>query len=234
MKKKLVIGNWKMYKTAHEAAECVHALAQFPVWLAVPFTALSAAAIAAKKTKIQIGAQNLHEAREGAFTGEISAGMLKEVGASFVLIGHSERRTLFGETDERVHKKVFRALEEGLTPVLCVGETLQERQAGKEASVLQAQLETALKGVDLDRIVVAYEPVWAIGTGQSATAEMAQEAHAVCRALLGKNTPLLYGGSVNIENVEAFVAQPDIDGVLVGGASLDPKIFAQIAMKVLL
>lgn len=231
----LVIGNWKMYKTAHEAVQYVRALAPLvhgEVFLAVPFTAIHAAAEAARGTKIRIGAQNLHEAAEGAFTGEVSGMMLKEAGASFVLIGHSERRTLFGETDEMVHRKLLRALQDDLIPVLCVGETLEEREAGQTEKVLKRQLKVALKGV-VGKLIVAYEPVWAIGTGQSATPEMAAAAHAICRSCLDASTPVLYGGSVKPENVAQLVAHKEIDGVLVGGASLSAQTFAQIAKKVL-
>lgn len=233
-KKVLVIGNWKMYKTAHEAALYIKTLASLvkgEVLLAVPFTAIHAAAEAASGTNIVIGAQNLHEAPEGAFTGEVSGPMLKEAGASFVLIGHSERRTLFKETDEMIHSKVLRALQDDLMPVLCVGETLEEREEGLTEKVLKRQLTVALEGV-ADEMIVAYEPVWAIGTGKIASVQMIAEAHAICRKYAGPLTRVLYGGSVKPENVAALVAHKEVDGVLVGGASLSPQTFAQIVMKV--
>lgn len=238
LRKKLAIGNWKMHKTAQEAEHYVRALqglisSDSGPFLAVPFTAIQGAAQAANGSKIRIGAQNMHEAKEGAFTGEISAEMLKASGASFVLLGHSERRNLFGETDEKVHQKLVRALQVGLIPVVCVGEKLEERQHGKTEAVLRRQIEAALLGVDPEKIVLAYEPVWAIGTGKSASAEMAQDTHAFCRTIVGAKTPILYGGSVQIDNVSSFCSQTDIDGVLVGGASLHPENFAQIAKKVL-
>ena len=184
----------------------------------------------------------MHDAREGAFTGEIASLMLKEAGASFVILGHSERRSLFGETDEMIHKKLVRALQDDLLAVLCIGESLEERESGKTEEILKRQLLAALEGVpkeDLGKILIAYEPVWAIGTGKSATALLAQEAHAFIRSVLcelfgkriGNKLPILYGGSVKPENAGQLIEQADIDGLLVGGASLDPKTFAAIAMQ---
>jgi triosephosphate isomerase len=233
MQKKLIVGNWKMHKTAHEAAQYVHALGDVPALLAVPFTAIAAAAQIAHGTKLQVGAQNMHEASQGAYTGEISGIMLKEAGASFVLLGHSERRSLFGETDAKLHQKIFRALEAGLLPILCVGETLEEREQGREEEVLKRQLQTALQGIDPHQVIVAYEPIWAIGTGKSASVEMIEAAHRVCRSIVGKGGRILYGGSVRLDNVAELVRSSEIDGILVGAASLDPAIFKQIIEKVL-
>ncbi len=243
-----VIGNWKMYKTAREAADYIEALVplieecQANFFLAVPYTSIASAVQAAKNTKIVVGAQNMHDAREGAFTGEIASLMLKEAGAAFAILGHSERRTLFNETNESIHKKVIRALQDDLRPVLCIGETLQEREAGKTEEVLKEQLVSALQGIpkeDAGKIILAYEPVWAIGTGKTATPNIAQEAHAYIRSLLcdlfgkraGNKIPILYGGSVKPDHVLLLMQKADIDGVLVGGASLDPKTFAAIAMQ---
>jgi len=244
----IVIGNWKMYKTAHEAAAYVEELLPLiegcepEVCLAVPFTSIATAAKAAKGTAVKVGAQNMNDAREGAFTGEIAALMLKEAGAEFVLLGHSERRHGFGETSEFVQRKVVRALQDDLMPVLCVGETAAERDEGRMEEVLREQIEVGLEGVPKEesaKIVLAYEPVWAIGTGKSATPKMAQEAHAFCRKVLGDvfgkrkagSVPVLYGGSVKAENVGELVSQKDVDGVLVGGASLDAETLAKIILN---
>ena len=241
----VIAGNWKMYKTRPEAKEFIEALAadvadsEFEVRLAVPFTAISDAVQAAEGSRIQIGAQNMHDVSAGAFTGEVAAPMLKDVGAQFVLLGHSERRHVFGESDESIHRKVVKAIEEDIPLILCVGETLDEREAGKTEEVLATQLKEALKGVDPaahETMCVAYEPVWAIGTGKTATPEVAQEAHAHCRKLLvevlsvtaAEKTPILYGGSVKPGNVADLIAQDDIDGALVGGASLDVESFVKI------
>jgi triosephosphate isomerase len=243
------IGNWKMYKTAHEAVDYIDALLPLiegvaaEAYLAVPFTSIASAAQRAKKSPLKIGAQNMHDAREGAFTGEIAALMLKEAGASFVLIGHSERRRLFKETLEMIARKVQRALQDHLEPVLCVGETLEEREGGKTEAILKEQLFSALDAVpdeDAKKLLIAYEPVWAIGTGKSATPEMAAEAHAICRAALKEifgarraaPIPILYGGSVKSENAPELMAQKGIDGLLVGGASLSPETFASIIHSV--
>lgn len=244
-KKQYVVGNWKMYKTAKEAAkyiEMLHPLVEgstAAIYLAVPYTSITSAAQYAKDTKIVIGAQNMNDAREGAFTGEIAGLMLKEAGASFVLLGHSERRHIFGESDAFIHRKVIRALQDELQPILCVGETAKERDAGKTEEVLKSQLSKALEGVspeDAKGVIIAYEPVWAIGTGKSATPQHIQEAHNFCRASLSEQfgkkiaatMPILYGGSVKAENVAQITEQDDVDGVLVGGASLDAKTFAEI------
>lgn len=238
----IIAANWKMYKTGMEAEVFLTTfLAQLPassarVFLAPSFTALSPVVSKAQGSFVEIGAQNLHEADEGAYTGEISASMLKAAGVSFVLIGHSERRRLFGETDARIHLKVKQALSHTLLPVLCIGETLEEREAGKTQDVLAHQLQIALAGLSPADLVLAYEPVWAIGTGKSATPEMAAEAHHFCRTLLEKlwgkkqalQTPILYGGSVTPQTAPLLASQAGIDGALVGGASLEVHKFIQI------
>lgn len=233
----MIIGNWKMYKTAAEAREFILKLLPLikdisrPVFLAVPFTALASSVEAAKGSQIIIGAQNMHDAPEGAFTGEISAGMLKEIGAEFVILGHSERRQFFHETNEWINRKVKRALKEKLKAILCIGESAQQREDGKTREVLSHQLKESLQGLterERESLVVAYEPVWAIGTGKTATPDMAQETHAFCRTLLSKKIPILYGGSVKPENIVDLMKEPDIDGALVGGASLNVDSFAKI------
>ena len=241
----LIAGNWKMFKTGKEATAYVQTLASLVaaterrVFLAVPFTALPFAVAVAKQTKLQIGGQNMHDAKEGAFTGEISAAMLKEAGATFVILGHSERRQHFHETNTFINKKVKRALQEKLLSVLCIGESEQQRASGQTAEVLKTQISECLDGlssVDLSNVLVAYEPIWAIGTGKTADPQQAQEVHKLCRDFIEKKWGreaadglyLLYGGSVKPDNIAALMAQPDIDGVLVGGASLDPQVFAKI------
>lgn len=222
-----------MYKTIPETVAYIEALAPLvaqsdeTIYLAVPYTAIHEASKAAEGTNITIGAQNMNDATEGAFTGEIAGSMLVDAGAQFVILGHSERRTIFNESSPYICKKVKRAFEVGLQPILCIGETHHQRLEGKTKDVLFEQLNQSLDGVSqTDQLIIAYEPVWAIGTGESATPEMAQEVHALLRAEL--DVPLLYGGSVKPANVAELLAQPDIDGVLVGGASLDPQSFSQI------
>lgn len=244
----IVIGNWKMYKTSREAADYIEQLlpqiegCKAMVFLAVPYTSIGAAATAAKQAKVEIGAQNMNDARDGAFTGEIAALMLKEAGATFVLLGHSERRRIFGETDQLIHRKVLRALQDDLRPVLCVGETLEEREGALTEEVIQRQIEKGLADLPeekADELILAYEPIWAIGTGKQATPKTAQETHAFCRKclsdLFGKRKagkiPILYGGSVRPDNVQSLVSQKDIDGVLVGGASLSPESLAEIIQQ---
>jgi triosephosphate isomerase (TIM) len=248
-RQKIIAGNWKMYKTAKEAVHFIQQLQKLipsskaRILLAVPFTALTAAAEAAHTTSFAIGAQNVHEAVEGPYTGEISAHMLKEAGAKFTLIGHSERRRLFHESNLLIHQKIKRALSSGLTPILCVGETLVERSDGATEAVLAEQLEEGLGELSLDQLahlVIAYEPVWAIGTGKSASPQVADEAHLLCRNFIAKKwgsaaaeqLPILYGGSVKAENAAELLNQPNVDGALVGGASLDPAAFAQIIQSV--
>ncbi|MCI0382089.1 MAG: triose-phosphate isomerase [Chlamydiae bacterium] len=245
IKQSLIIGNWKMHKTIKEAekfiAEVNHQTKESPftVMIAVPYPFLYAASNVAKKTNIAIGSQNICEHREGPFTGEVSAKMVKDAGGKFSLIGHSERRKHYHETDGQVHQKILRALEEKLTPVLCVGESLDERREEKTKEVLSHQITRALLDFSKDQIkhlVIAYEPVWAIGTGKSATPEMAEEAHQFIYELLqtkfGKDaadsTFILYGGSVNIDNAAQFMQVAHVDGVLIGGASLDVSNFAKI------
>ncbi len=243
----IVVGNWKMYKTSREAAGYIEELipliegCKAKILLAVPFTSISSAVKAAKGSGILIGAQNMNDARDGAFTGEIAALMLKEAGADFVLLGHSERRQVFGESNDYIRRKVVRALQDDLLPILCVGETAMQREANETEEVLRNQLTACLEGIpkeEAEKIVVAYEPVWAIGTGKTATPKIAQEAHHICREVLGDlfgkrkaaTMPILYGGSVKPDNAQELASQKDIDGVLVGGASLDPKSLAQIAL----
>jgi triosephosphate isomerase len=245
-----VVGNWKMYKTSREATDYIETLlplvakSQVNLLLAVPFTSIAPASHFAKGSSLVIGAQNMNDAREGAFTGEIAALMLKEAGASFVILGHSERRLAFGETDLMIHKKLVRALQDDLQPILCVGETLEQREKGETEEVLALQLNTAfasLPSEQIGKVVVAYEPVWAIGTGHSATPKLAQKAHAHLRSILtelfGKKQAqaisIIYGGSVKPNGVSHLMAEKDIDGVLVGGASLDPETFAMIATNCL-
>lgn len=233
----MIIGNWKMYKTGKEAAEFIRVLVSLikdtsaQAFLAVPFTALEASVHAAAGSKVVIGAQNMHDAEEGAFTGEISATMLRSIGAQFVILGHSERRELFKESDAFINRKVKSALKMGLKPILCIGETAQQRESNHIAAVLQAQLKNSLDGLsenELKEVVVAYEPIWAIGTGKTATPEIAQETHRLIRHYLPKTIPILYGGSVKPENSVSLLAQPDINGALVGGASLNVESFAKI------
>lgn len=236
----LIVGNWKMFKTAQEAEVYVEKLSALlddtsGVGLAVPYTSLEVAA----RSKFQIGAQNISEHTEGAFTGETSPGMVKATGASFTLIGHSERRTLYNETDEVIHAKVRQAMAHGLRPILCIGESQAQRESNQTEAVLSKQLDAALSNFtkdELGEIAIAYEPIWAIGTGKTASPEMAQEAHAHCRAVLttlfgaevAEKMPLLYGGSVKVETIKALIQEKDIDGALVGGASLDAEEFSQI------
>ncbi|NDD57934.1 MAG: triose-phosphate isomerase [Chlamydiae bacterium] len=245
MKKTIVAGNWKMHKTPHEARAYLEEFlplvqeSSAHVLLAVSYVHLEGAVQCAKNSVVGIGAQNISEHPSGAFTGEISGSMIQDTGASFVLVGHSERRQYFHETDELVNLKALKALETGLVPMVCFGETLSEREASIAEQVLQTQLEGALKGMtyeQLSRVILAYEPVWAIGTGKTASVEVAQQTHKFCRQFLiqtfgealAKKIPMLYGGSVKLENALELMRQEDIDGVLVGGASLDPKGFAQI------
>lgn len=243
----IIAGNWKMYKTIEEAKTFVETLAslqiksQAAVYLAVPFTAIAevASQVATLGSPFLIGAQNMNDASEGAFTGEIAARMLKEAGARFVILGHSERRQLFNETNEFINKKVKRAIEEGLQPILCVGETGDQRREGKTQSVLEDQLLGSLKGVrKLRNLVIAYEPVWAIGTGQVAEPSDAQQAHTFIRGIVREKwgeeaagqLPILYGGSVKPENAKILLDQPDVNGLLVGGSSLSAEAFHKIIM----
>lgn len=245
-RKPIIAGNWKMNKTTVEARELAQKLAPLvsgvkdrDIVLAPPFTALSTVAEAIKGTNMTLSAQNLFWEDKGAFTGEISAEMLLDLGCKYVIIGHSERRQYFGETDETVNKKVRQALNKGLLPIVCVGELLSEREADKANEVIERQITGALKGVtaaEMQKIVVAYEPVWAIGTGKTATPDQANEIHAFIRqkvkslysAEVADSLRVQYGGSVTPENVSTLMAMPDIDGALVGGASLKPESFATL------
>ena len=233
----LLAGNWKMYKTPAETQDFFAAFSplvaqsRHDVVICPPFVNIPSAVAAVKGTKIQIGGQNLYWKNEGAFTGEISGPMLKGAGAEWVIIGHSERRQFFGETDETVLSRTKAAIAAGLKPIVCVGERLEERESSQTDAVLRAQFQGGIAPLDKDefaKIVIAYEPVWAIGTGKVATPEIAQAAHAFLRKLLPADVRILYGGSVKADNAAGLMAQPDIDGALVGGASLDPKSFAAI------
>lgn len=242
----IIAGNWKMYKTIDESIGYIKNLLKTldgtasRIFLAVPFTVIKTAADLCKGTPVVVGAQNMNDAAEGAFTGEIAGRMLKEAGAQFVILGHSERRTAFGETDLVINRKVKRALADGLIPLLCIGETAAERSAGQTELVLTRQLEADLAGIDAiaeNSLILAYEPVWAIGSNHAATPEIAQTAHALCRRFLegkfgqeiAQRISILYGGSAKPENACALLEQPDIDGLLVGSASLDPESFSLIA-----
>src|SRR5207248_5830890 len=244
-----IAGNWKMFKTVHEAVVFVKELklgvkdvADVEIVVAPPFTAVHAVAEAARNSNIGVAAQNLHWEREGAFTGEVSAGMIKEAGAEYAIIGHSERRRLFNETDQAVSRKIRAAIAAELTPIFCIGETLEERERNETLAILDRQIKDGLDGLgapQLADIVVAYEPVWAIGTGRTATAAQAGEAHAHIRKRLRQwfgadaadRCHLLYGGSVKPDNIAELVAEADVDGALVGGASLDVKSFAEIVVR---
>ena len=245
-----VAGNWKMHTTVEEAVSLAHVLRE-PLQLLTgikrvvcpPFTSLAAVASALKDSDIGVGAQNIHPEAKGTFTGEVSAPMLQGL-CQYVIVGHSERRQQFGEDDALISRKVLSALAADLVPILCVGESLAEREAGQAREVVTRQLRGALTGVDakaMARIVVAYEPVWAIGTGRAATGAMAQEIMGpLLRRQLARlgspvvagQIPLLYGGSVNAENIDQFARQPDIDGALVGGASLRAEEFVAIARQI--
>ena len=232
-----------MNKTAAEGAALVNELkplvkdADCDVVVCVPFTDIPAVSAAAKGSNIRVGAQNVHFAEKGAYTGEISAEMLKEFGVEYVIIGHSERRQYFGETDETVNKRMHAALAAGLTPIVCVGESLEERETGKTEAVLSVQIEEGLKGLeDVSKIVIAYEPIWAIGTGKTATAEQANETIAFIRKKCAEvfcpkcaeKVRIQYGGSMNAKNCKELMAMPEIDGGLIGGASLKAEDFSQI------
>src|SRR3984893_17514329 len=247
MRKKIVAANWKMNMTQAESAAFIKSLlleigdmADVEVVIIPPFTAITKVTEwLGKSQNIKVGAQNMHWERSGAFTGEISAALLRDLFVRYVILGHSERRTLFCETDEIVNRKVLAAHEATLRPIVCVGETLKQRDAGKVEEILSTQLRGSLAGLspkELQETVIAYEPVWAIGTGRNATPAQAQEAHAFIRHTLhemaddatAERVRIQYGGSVKPENAQELMSQPDIDGALVGGASLDARSFAQI------
>jgi triosephosphate isomerase len=241
--------NWKMYKTVHEAVvyvkefrSMVKDVTDAEIVVAPTFTAIHAAAEAARNTPIGIAAQDLYWEREGAFTGEVSAAMVKEAGAEYAIVGHSERRRLFGETDATVNRKTLAALGAGLTPIVCIGETLEEREKNQTFAILDRQIKDGLDALTAEQVaalVIAYEPVWAIGTGKNATPEQAAEAHAHIRSRLrqwfggdaAEQCHVIYGGSVKPDNIRDLVAHPDVDGALVGGASLDVRAFHEIVAR---
>ena len=244
--KKLIIANWKMNKTIREALQYAEKLplllegSKMAMWLAVPFTAIHPLREKLGSSYV-VGAQNMCDATSGAFTGEIAAVMIKEAGADFVLLGHSERRQYFHESDGFINQKVLRALQSSLRPVLCIGEGVDQREGGQTQDVLQQQIENGLKGVNSEQILscmIAYEPIWAIGTGKTATTELVQETHAMIRSIVetlfdktvAEQISLLYGGSVSAVTAEALAKTKGVDGFLIGTASLDPESFAKIVL----
>ena len=249
MKHPLIAANWKMNKTVAEALPIVasikaglHTATACDVVICPPFTALSAVGTALRESSIDLGAQDMHPETEGAFTGEISPLMLKEVGCRYVILGHSERRTHFHENDEFVNRKVKTALRYSLVPIVCIGETLEEREARRAFEVVKSQFDGSLKdlgGEDIQRTVIAYEPLWAIGTGRTATPEQAEQMHSYIRRLLHEKygeevaarVLLIYGGSVRPDNMSALMQKPNVDGALVGGASLKAESFTQIVFN---
>jgi triosephosphate isomerase len=246
MRRAVIAGNWKMFKTVKEAVGLVSDLkknlspaSDREFIVAPPFTALFSVAQEMRGSTLKLSAQDCFWEKEGAYTGEVAPPMLKDAGCSHVIIGHSERRQYFGETDETVNKKVKASLEAGLIPIMCIGETLEEREEEKTFSVVERQLKGGMKDLsilDSEGFIIAYEPVWAIGTGKTATPEQAEEVHSFIRKMLGKiyernlssGIRILYGGSVKSENIDALMAKPDIDGALVGGASLKADAFLRI------
>ncbi len=242
MRKPIMAGNWKMFKNEAEAVAFAQTLKPLvcdvndqAIVICPTFPALSKVSDVLTNCNISVGAQNLHWEEEGAFTGEVSAAMLKSVGCTYVIIGHSERRQYFGETDETVNKKLMSALKHKLNAIVCVGETLEQREKGETFKVIEKQVKEGTKGLgvrDWGLVVIAYEPVWAIGTGKTATPQQAQEVHKFIRGLLPKEVAqdirILYGGSVKPENVKELMSQPDIDGGLVGGASLKVESFVKL------
>lgn len=249
MRKPIIAGNWKMNKTVEEAIVLANAIKRdvfdienVEIVLCPPFTSLGDVKDVILETNISLGAQNMHWEAEGAKTGEISSKMLKQIGCKYVIIGHSERRAYFGETNQTVNRKVDAALKNGLFPIMCVGEKLEERESGKTFDVISGHVEGGLANIGPEEIlnaVIAYEPVWAIGTGKNATPDQAQEVHKFIRGLLakkyGKNTSekirIQYGGSVKPSNIESLIKEKDIDGALVGGASLKSESFVELVKK---
>jgi len=245
-RKPFIAGNWKMHKNIKEAAELANEIKRrfydfdrAEIVLAPPFTALAAVADIIASTPVKLAAQNMFWEKEGAFTGEVSPLMLKDAGCSYVILGHSERRAYFCESDENVNKKIKAALREGILPIVCVGERLEEREAGKTIEVVERQLRGALEEIkeeEARKIVIAYEPVWAIGTGKTATPNQAEEVHKFIRETIGKlytedtssDILVIYGGSVKPENITSLIKEEDIDGALVGGASLESDKFIKI------
>jgi triosephosphate isomerase len=247
MRKKIIAANWKMNMTLHEAERFLETFlleigddTRVDIVIAPPFTALARVSELLNKVQnVRLAAQNMHWEKPGAFTGEVSAHMLRELFVRYVILGHSERRTLFGETDEIVNKKTHAAIDASLKPIVCIGETLEERDGGKVEEVLERQIKGSLAGLEakeLSELVIAYEPVWAIGTGRTASPQQAQEAHAFVRKTIAAisdqatadKVRIQYGGSVKPANTAELMSQPDIDGALVGGASLDPRGFSEI------
>ena len=246
MRKPIIAGNWKLNKTVSESLALVTDLKgavagvqDREIVVAPVFTALGKVSEALVGTNIRLAAQNCYPEKSGAFTGEVSPLMLKDIGCRYVIVGHSERRQIFDESDDFINRKIKALLAEELLPIFCIGETLEERESGRMFDVLTTQVRAGLAGLsaaEMEKIVVAYEPVWAIGTGRTASNEQAQEAHAFVRKLLkesfgeptAQNIRILYGGSVKPDNVDGLMAQPDVDGALVGGASLNPSDFSRI------
>jgi triosephosphate isomerase len=249
MRTPFIAGNWKMFKTVQEAVLFVKELrshvkdvSDVEIVIAPPFTAVHAVAEAARNSSVGVAAQDLYWEREGAFTGEVSPGMIREAGAEYVIVGHSERRRLFGETDAIVNRKAMAAIGAGLVPIVCIGETLEERDSNRTLEVLDRQVRDGLEALSSEQVadlVIAYEPVWAIGTGRNATAAQAGEAHAHIRGRIrqwfgadaAERCQLLYGGSVKPDNIAELIAEPDVDGALVGGASLEVKSFSEIISR---
>jgi len=249
MRTPFICANWKMFKTVQEAVvfakefrSLVKDVTDVEIVLAPPFTAIHAVAEALRNSNVTVAAQDMYFEREGAFTGEVSAAMIKEAGAESVIIGHSERRRLFHETDAVVNRKVMATIAGGLTPIMCVGETLEEREGNETLAILDRQVKEGLGGATGEQVadlVIAYEPVWAIGTGRTATAAQAEEAHAHIRTRLrqwfgadaAERCHVIYGGSVKPDNARELMAEPDVDGALVGGASLDVRSFAEIVTR---
>lgn len=249
MRRRIIAGNWKMYKTISEAIELANGLKRelykiddVGIIICPPFTALDEIAEVTHGSNIGLGAQNMHWAKEGAYTGEVSAVMIKDLGCQYVILGHSERRQYFRETNEIVNKKVKAALENNLSAIVCVGENLKEREAENTFDIVRNHIAGSLAELspeDMKKVIIAYEPVWAIGTGKTATPQQAQEVHAFIRKQLeaifkvetSQNSIILYGGSVKPANIKELIEQPDIDGALVGGASLDCASFSEIVKK---
>ncbi len=246
MRKKIIAGNWKMNKTGAEAATFARDLKvktlninKTEIVVCPPFTAIDAVYSILKESRIRVGAQNVHWEAAGAYTGEVSAVMIEAAGCKYVIIGHSERRQYFGETDETVNKKIKQTLTTSLSPIVCIGETLEQRQAGQTEAIVQQQIRIGLAGLSkeqMQRIVLAYEPVWAIGTGVTATPQQAEQVHRFIRQLLAEmfdrsiadGTVILYGGSVKPDNIQELLNEPDIDGGLIGGASLKVDSFVEM------
>lgn len=245
-RKYLIAGNWKMNTTPSESVDLISEInsivgqqIQVQVCVCPPYTSLQKASGLLEQSEVQLGAQDMSAEPSGAYTGEISAEMLRDLYVNFVILGHSERRQYFGETNVSINKKVLAAVQNNLKPIYCIGETLEERENNQTLDVVKAQVKEGLEGfpvTDIDSLVLAYEPVWAIGTGKTATDEMAQEVHAYVRGLLvdlfgdtqGSSVRILYGGSMKPENASGLLAQPDVDGGLIGGASLNAKSFCSI------